>query len=79
MKDLIGGIHELHENDILHLDIKPENLLFETTDADARIKITDFGLSKVFYDCNMPIHTYFIHILIHTYAHEYSYFVKGVS
>ena len=76
MKDLIGGIHELHENDILHLDIKPENLLFETTDADARIKITDFGLSKVFKDCIVPIHThahiyihaYFIHILVYVYS-----------
>ena len=71
MKDLIGGIHELHENDILHLDIKPENLLFETTDADARIKITDFGLSKVFNDCNMPIHTY-AHIYIHI-SYTYSF------
>ena len=51
MKDLIGGIHELHEHDILHLDIKPENLLFETAENDAKIKITDFGLSKVFHDC----------------------------
>jgi serine/threonine protein kinase len=29
-KDLISGIHALHERNILHLDIKPENLLFET-------------------------------------------------
>ena len=38
----------LHERDILHLDIKPENILFETDADDSRIKITDFGLSKLF-------------------------------
>lgn len=38
----------LHSRDILHLDIKPENILFETDAEDSRIKITDFGLSKLF-------------------------------
>lgn len=38
----------LHQHDILHLDIKPENILFETDADDSRIKITDFGLSKLF-------------------------------
>ena len=47
MRDLISGIHALHQHDILHLDIKPENLLFESAAANAKIKITDFGLSKV--------------------------------
>jgi calcium/calmodulin-dependent protein kinase I len=28
--DLISGLHALHQHDILHLDIKPENILFET-------------------------------------------------
>jgi serine/threonine protein kinase len=47
MRDLISGLHELHKNKILHLDIKPENILFESTAEDSIIKITDFGLSKV--------------------------------
>ena len=47
-RDLISALHELHKNDILHLDIKPENILFETDADDSRIKITDFGLSKVY-------------------------------
>jgi serine/threonine protein kinase len=47
-RDLISGLHALHKHDILHLDIKPENILFDSMDDDARIKITDFGLSKVF-------------------------------
>lgn len=47
-RDLISGLHALHSHDILHLDIKPENLLFDTMADDAKIKITDFGLSKLF-------------------------------
>lgn len=49
-KDLISGLHALHTHDILHLDIKPENILFDSMGEDARIKITDFGLSKIFPD-----------------------------
>ncbi len=49
-RDLIGGLHALHEHDILHLDIKPENLLFDSMGDNAKIKITDFGLSKLFSD-----------------------------
>ena len=48
LRDLISGLQELHSHDILHLDIKPENLLFDTPDpATAKIMITDFGLSKM--------------------------------
>lgn len=47
MKDLISALHELHRHDILHLDIKPENIIFDSDAEDARIKLTDFGLSKV--------------------------------
>ena len=31
----------------MHLDIKPENILFESKEDNAKIKITDFGLSRV--------------------------------
>lgn len=37
----------LHKNGVVHRDIKPENLLYETEDEDARIKLADFGLSKI--------------------------------
>jgi len=47
-RDLISGINALHRHDILHLDIKPENILFDCHGEDAKIKITDFGLSKVY-------------------------------
>ena len=40
------GLRALHEGGILHLDLKPENCLYETAAADAILKITDFGTSK---------------------------------
>jgi len=50
IRDLVSGLHALHSTGILHLDIKPENILFESNEPDARIRITDFGLSKLFGD-----------------------------
>jgi serine/threonine protein kinase len=40
IRDLISGLQALHNHRILHLDIKPENILFEHIGPDARIKIT---------------------------------------
>jgi serine/threonine protein kinase len=40
MRDLISGLDALHRHEILHLDIKPENILFDGHGADAHIKIT---------------------------------------
>jgi len=37
----------LHSIGIVHRDLKPENLLLETKDPDSRVKLADFGLSKM--------------------------------
>jgi len=47
IRDLIDALHTLHTNGILHLDIKPENILFDSMQDDARIRLTDFGLSRI--------------------------------
>lgn len=47
VKDLLEALKYLHENDIVHRDLKPENLLYENNGDDARLKIADFGLSKI--------------------------------
>jgi calcium/calmodulin-dependent protein kinase I len=47
MRELISGLDALHQHNILHLDIKPENVLYESTAEDSPIRITDFGLSRV--------------------------------
>uniref|UniRef100_A0A8C5R6N7 Protein kinase domain-containing protein n=1 Tax=Leptobrachium leishanense TaxID=445787 RepID=A0A8C5R6N7_9ANUR len=41
--EIICGLEFLHSHGILHLDIKPENLLF---DGDGHMRIGDFGLVK---------------------------------
>lgn len=47
MQQIISALDALHEHDLLHLDIKPENILFVNSDPDSKIVVTDFGLSKI--------------------------------
>eukprot|EP01036_Dinobryon_divergens_P033310 gene33310-43066_t len=49
-RDIISALDALHAHNILHLDIKPENILYESLEPDAEIKLTDFGLSRLFSD-----------------------------
>ncbi len=44
-KQLVQGIHYLHDHGIAHRDIKLENILIT---KDSKLKITDFGISEVF-------------------------------
>ena len=47
--DTARGMQFLHENSIMHLDLKPDNLLVNSLFADAAccVKITDFGTSRL--------------------------------
>uniref|UniRef100_A0ACD5TL14 Uncharacterized protein n=1 Tax=Avena sativa TaxID=4498 RepID=A0ACD5TL14_AVESA len=47
IKEICEGLRYLHENRIVHLDLKPANILL---DDDMVPKITDFGLSRCFYE-----------------------------
>lgn len=46
MKQLFSGLRYLHQRDILHCDIKPENILFEERDDQYYIKLIDFGVAR---------------------------------
>ncbi|CAF0817484.1 unnamed protein product, partial [Didymodactylos carnosus] len=44
MRQLCQGLEHMHENNIVHLDLKPENIMCETK-TSTNIKICDFGLA----------------------------------
>jgi len=43
-KQIINGLEACHNSNVVHRDLKPQNLLL---DAKYNLKITDFGLSKI--------------------------------
>ncbi|GMF26069.1 unnamed protein product [Phytophthora lilii] len=47
MRQLMSALQALHAHNILHLDIKPENILFSSEDPDSKILLTDFGLARM--------------------------------
>ncbi|XP_051549627.1 calcium/calmodulin-dependent protein kinase type 1D-like [Myxocyprinus asiaticus] len=47
IKQVLEAVSYLHQNSIVHRDLKPENLLFYSPDENAKIMISDFGLSKM--------------------------------
>ncbi|KAM6927802.1 calcium/calmodulin-dependent protein kinase IGa [Xenentodon cancila] len=46
IKQVLQAVSYLHENSIVHRDLKPENLLYYNADENAKIMVSDFGLSK---------------------------------
>jgi len=46
-RQVIQGLAYLHMNNVIHGDIKPQNLL---RDEDGRVKIADFGISTIIND-----------------------------
>lgn len=47
MKQILEGVAYLHNRNIAHLDLKPQNLLLSVKDSCDDIKLCDFGISKV--------------------------------
>eukprot|EP01102_Stenamoeba_stenopodia_P011797 TRINITY_DN3648_c0_g1_i1.p1 TRINITY_DN3648_c0_g1~~TRINITY_DN3648_c0_g1_i1.p1 ORF type:complete len:930 (+),score=207.80 TRINITY_DN3648_c0_g1_i1:328-3117(+) len=47
-KQIFSAVDYLHSNGIAHRDLKPENILCSGDDENEVVKVTDFGLSKIF-------------------------------
>lgn len=45
-KQILSAVSYMHKRNIVHRDIKMENLLFESKHPSALVKVIDFGLSK---------------------------------
>jgi len=48
-KEVLYGIQYAHKNRVLHLDIKPANIMITT---EGKVKIIDFGISAKFLEAN---------------------------
>uniref|UniRef100_A0A7S2TGQ5 Calcium-dependent protein kinase n=1 Tax=Lotharella oceanica TaxID=641309 RepID=A0A7S2TGQ5_9EUKA len=51
--ELCQGLKHIHDQDIAHCDLKPENFVFKDRGTDSPIKIIDFGMAKP-----VPPHVY---------------------
>ncbi|XP_008194624.1 serine/threonine-protein kinase Chk2 isoform X2 [Tribolium castaneum] len=50
---ILLGVRYLHLNGVTHRDLKPENVLLSTQNQYPRVKISDFGLSKIMDDISV--------------------------
>jgi len=48
MRQVFDAIRYIHSKGIVHRDLKPENLLLESESDDTSIRLTDFGLSRIY-------------------------------
>ncbi|KAJ3700671.1 hypothetical protein LUZ61_004376 [Rhynchospora tenuis] len=46
MRQLASGLQVLRDNNVVHRDLKPQNILLSTNDDTAILKIADFGFAK---------------------------------
>mmetsp|Transcript_8047 Transcript_8047/g.11500 ORF Transcript_8047/g.11500 Transcript_8047/m.11500 type:complete len:449 (-) Transcript_8047:112-1458(-) len=48
MEQILSGLVYLHRNNVLHRDLKLENVLYKHSGADSEIRLIDFGLSRTY-------------------------------
>ncbi|NXO53649.1 ST17B kinase, partial [Aramus guarauna] len=46
IRQILEGLCCLHENNIVHLDLKPQNILLSSINPLGDVKIVDFGMSR---------------------------------
>ncbi|XP_030521373.1 serine/threonine-protein kinase ATG1c-like isoform X2 [Rhodamnia argentea] len=53
MQQLATGLRVLHDNRLIHRDLKPQNLLLSTNDECSVLKIADFGFARLLQPRNL--------------------------
>ena len=43
---IVRGVHFIHNQGVLHLDLKPFNIMFANVQDDYNLRIIDFGLAE---------------------------------
>ncbi|XP_036966365.1 serine/threonine-protein kinase 17B [Acanthopagrus latus] len=46
IRQTLEGVHYLHQSNLVHLDLKPQNILLTSLSPPGDIKIVDFGLAR---------------------------------
>ncbi|KAM1012546.1 hypothetical protein ACFX2J_042455 [Malus domestica] len=46
MQQLVAGLQMLRDNNLIHQDLKPQNLLLSTNDNNSVLKIVDLGFTR---------------------------------
>eukprot|EP00484_Ammonia_sp_Unknown_P018837 CAMPEP_0197049350 /NCGR_PEP_ID=MMETSP1384-20130603/24512_1 /TAXON_ID=29189 /ORGANISM="Ammonia sp." /LENGTH=829 /DNA_ID=CAMNT_0042481615 /DNA_START=70 /DNA_END=2559 /DNA_ORIENTATION=- len=47
LKQILEALDHMHDRNILHLDLKPDNILFVDKSENSPIKLIDFGMARV--------------------------------
>jgi serine/threonine protein kinase len=48
--DLAGAVQFAHERHVIHRDLRPANVLIASDAPKLEVKVTDFGLAKLFHE-----------------------------
>ncbi|CAG8720431.1 34384_t:CDS:2 [Gigaspora margarita] len=57
VRNITEAIAYLHDNGVIHKDLKPESILFKMNNKNSDLVITSFGLSKIINSKNFDVLT----------------------
>lgn len=58
-KQMLSAVQHVHSMNIAHLDLKPENFVFDSVEEGSKIKLIDFGSSKFVEDKEVLYSSFF--------------------
>lgn len=71
--ELIDILEKIHEQNIIHLDLKPENIMIGSLEKSGKqLCIIDYGLAKIYYDPKSKMHIPFGQTNLFTGSYTYA-------